>query len=199
MKKFLVLTLISIGLFSCSEKTTDEKIALDTSDKIFYNFVEGNGAFKAFSLSKNDSISVDTLSKRSTWDFAIKSVQTDRGPRYTVIINGGVSGIAKNMAYIDTSKYYADLKITPTDLDKKIRTDSVNSYAITTKAGFWYLYNAATMSLTPNPKHAIIIKKADGKIVRLQFLYINLITNKETNTIDSSKNGYYTFKWSYLN
>jgi hypothetical protein len=114
-----------------------------------------------FSLKSGSEISVSDPSVSTAWDIASDFV--------TIFTNGGTSGPGQGAVVLLTSTEFDSVAVAPQNGyasdDSTATPDPVRALGDS-----WYTYNVNTHSLTVNPGYIYVLRTAEGKYAKLEFV-----------------------------
>lgn len=197
----LQILVLSMVFFSCSKSDTAIPVITTTTNTVkdlMADTIIGYGAqgpygakkYTFYSLETN-AIVPNTDSASTKWDIAFLATK--------ILINGGTSGTGLGGAFVYTG-LFDDLKTI--SADSVFKTDTAPTYAITIGSGKgWYTYDPINNLITPLAGRVLVIRTASGKYAKIEIsCYYKGGTTLATTASDadkSSKQRYYTFRYSY--
>lgn len=136
--------------------------------------------YNYFSLVTGLAVSEDDA-KTSKWDLAFSGT--------TILINGGTSGPGQGGAVI-LEKPFDSLSEAPKE---GYKTDGASGDAIASGSGSsWYKYDMSVHAILPIVGRTIVVKTAEGKFAKIEFISYYKGAPEEVPTEESK---YYTFRY----
>ena len=200
MKAALLLLCVTLGVVSCKKKEPEVKEKAETKS-VTNKDVSDYGKWYYFSFAKGDFVGEGDVDpekgddaawkKRTDWDIAFH--------RQNVRTNSGTSGDGKGgVMMLETADFNTVKEVGANnftvDVDgeeimksAKMPPEKVKS-SLNKEVDKWYAYNHDTKVWSLTKKNVFIVKTADGKYAKVQF--VNCLN-------DENKSGFISFKYAY--
>jgi hypothetical protein len=145
-----------------------------------FSAVTQPNTYHYFSLTTGNEVA-STEAKSNRWDLAFSGT--------TVLTNGGTSGPGQGGAILIEKPFD-----TVTEAPKEgYKTDGGNGNAIASGSGnSWYKYDMSVHAILPITGRTIIVKTAEGKFAKLEFISYYKGAPEDVPTEESK---YYTFRY----
>lgn len=145
-----------------------------------FSAVTKPNTYNYFSLTTGSEVSADDA-KTNKWDLAFSGT--------TILVNGGTSGPGQGGAVV-LEKPFDSLSETPKD---GYKTDGALGNAIAGGSGnSWYKYDMSVHAILPIVGRTIVVKTAEGKFAKIEFISYYKGAPEEVPTEESK---YYTFRY----
>lgn len=158
-----------------SEKTMAQEI------KVVKDLDANTKPFVYYNLAKGEIVSAENA-KTAKWDIAFSKT--------TIAVNGGTSGPGAGGAIVLEQPFD---KVSEASKGE-FKVDGEGGYAIPGGSGnSWYNYDMRVHAIVPIAGRTLLIKTADGKLVKLQIISYYKGAPEEVPTEESS---FFTFRYS---
>jgi hypothetical protein len=145
-----------------------------------FNAATQPNTYHYFSLITGSEVSADDA-KTTQWDLAFSGT--------TILVNGGTSGPGQGAAVM-LEKPFDTLTEAP---QENYKTDDASGNAIASGSGnSWYTYDMRVHAILPIPGRTIVVKTAEGKYAKIEFISYYKGAPEDVPTEESK---YYTFRY----
>jgi hypothetical protein len=204
MKKFLLLSLCALGLFSCKDEdsTTNTVIKGDTLvQKTLLDIVPDTTQAK-FLYYSIDGDSVVPASKANTdlWDIKLAYLYGGGKTRQIdIFLNSGtVNTTGKTKGILADTTF--DL-LTTAPADEAFKADDTASarriIPVSLDGKGMFVYNPSARTITPAPQKTLVLKTRNGNYAKLQI--ISIYKGRPATPDMMSEIGYYSFRYARSN